>query len=106
MPVGTSGVGYLLTSGVLGTAGVFAQTTITPESNILERLGTAGLLVMGAVFLVRYFIAELAKKDTYIERITKEHTEMLVSELKTAAASREQIALALRELTDHIRRNS
>jgi hypothetical protein len=106
MPVGsTSGLWLLATSSILGTAGVFAQTlTDAPESSMIEKLGTAGLLVSGAFFLVRYFIGELAKKDQYIERMTKDNTDALLKELAAAHNSREQLAVALRELTDTIRR--
>lgn len=39
-------------------------------SGPLERLGTAAVIVIAAYYLVKYFIAELAKKDTRNTEIT------------------------------------
>lgn len=38
--------------------------------DVLERLGTAGFMVLGCYWLVKYFMAQLAKKDARIDDIT------------------------------------
>jgi hypothetical protein len=106
MPTGSTvgAAGLLALSGVLGTAGVIAQTMPgAGEETLITKFGSMGLIAVGAWFLVRYFMAVIERKDSYIERTQKEHTEMLVSELKAAGVSREQLTVALRDLTEMVR---
>jgi hypothetical protein len=96
---------FLTTSAILGTTGgyLFAQTVVpaAPDTAFFsfEKFGVAGFLLAGAWFMIRYFMGELAKKDTQIQN----NTEVLVDELRSCSESRQQLALALQELKDEIR---
>ena len=44
---------------------------MSPEvAAILERLGTAGVLVVGSYYMIKYFMGQLARKDTRLDDIT------------------------------------
>ena len=68
-------------------------------SGVLERLGVASILVIAAVFMLRYFMSQLEKKDTRVSELTD----------RFLVATREQTSVisqntdALRELKDAVR---
>ncbi len=67
-------------------------------SGPLERLGTAGILVVAAYYLLKYFISELAKKD---QRNT-EITDRFIAAIKEMADKNEQQAqLVTRAIADN-----
>lgn len=51
---------------------LIAQAQETAASGSLERLGVAGILVVAAYFLIRYFIGVVAEKDKALAELTKQ----------------------------------
>lgn len=67
-------------------------------SGPLERLGVAGILVVAAYFFIRYFMSELAKKDTRIVDIT----DRFIAAMKDMADKNEkQAQLVTRAIADN-----
>lgn len=95
---------FLTASAILGTTGgyLMAQDAGPPMPDpsffSFEKFGVAGLMIGGAWFMLRYFMAELAKKD---EQLSDLHEKML-EELQQCAASKAALAAALNELKDEI----
>lgn len=76
------------------------SAVLGPEvSGLWERLGVAGILVVAAVFMLRYFMAELSKKDVRLADLTDRFLKS--TEQQTAALT--QNTEALRELKDAVR---
>ena len=88
-------------SAAFGTLGM--QLAASQPDTAFERLGTAGALAVGAWLMLKYFMAQLSKKDELIERMHRESTDMLVKELKSNAEVKENLTTALRDLTDAVR---
>lgn len=47
-----------------------AQVLPEPTGGVVERLGTASLLVIASYFMLKYFIVQLAKKDARLDDLT------------------------------------
>lgn len=89
-------------SATAGSLGVFAQTLIDPGS-LLERLGTAGLLVAAAYWLVRYFIGQIEKKDAEARADRQEDRKEIKALIERGFEVHGRTASALRELSEAIR---
>src|SRR3954471_18031739 len=82
-------------------------------SGAVERLGVAGILVVAGYFLVRYFIAELAKKGTRLTDVTDRFItatqaqtaviSQVNDEMRRVREAHEKMADAVNELTVTIR---
>lgn len=86
-----------------GFIGLIAQTVVEPSS--YERLGTAGLLVCAAYFMLRYFMGEAEKKDARIFQLVEQqraafekNTSFLVEELRQTSETRVKLDATLHEL--------
>lgn len=94
----------LTTSAILGSTGgyLFAQSAVPTDPTMpflsFEKFGVAGLMLAGAWFMLRYFMAELAKKDGQLSDL---HSKML-EEIRECAAAKSALASALSELKDEI----
>lgn len=99
------GFQVLLSSWVVGNLGVVSQVVLdSPQTGVVERLGTAGLLVLASGIMLRYFMGELTKKDELIKTLMREHTEALVNELQTSHQIKKDLTQAMVELTVAVRR--
>jgi hypothetical protein len=77
-------------------------------SGAWERLGVAGILVIAGYFLIRYFMSELAKKDTRLSEVTDRflaatHQQTVVMVQQTTVMV--QFTEVLRELRDAVKDN-
>jgi hypothetical protein len=103
---------------VPGGAALIAQTVIDPlNPGIVERVGTAGVVVAGAYFIVKYFMAQIEKKDARLDGVqtayvnavqamftqqiaaNAAHTAMVVDELRASRAVGEKLIDTLDALT-------
>lgn len=75
------------------------NAVVAPElSGVWERLGVAGILVVAAFFLLRYFMAQLEKKEIRNLELTDrfmKSTEMMTMALTQSSAALAQSTAAL-----------
>jgi isochorismate hydrolase len=91
------------------TATVLAQELASADP-FVERLGVAGLLVMAAFFMLRYFMGVVDKKDQQIKELVenqqeslKDNSDKLVAHIQVGYTVQQKTADALNELTRAIR---
>lgn len=46
------------------------------SASVLERLGVAGILVVAAYFMLRYFMSQIDKKEKQIEAVTQQFIDV------------------------------
>lgn len=73
---------------------VLAQAVAEPSAGIIERLGTAGILVIAGAFLLRYFIGVVTKKDEIIMQMT----EKFIQQTKQFAEITEENTHVMRQV--------
>ena len=83
-----------------GSGFVLADSIMPASASTTERLGTAGVIVLILLGGLRYFMKRLEEKDALIREMTDHHAAALLQELKDSARVREQLAVALHELSD------
>ena len=82
--------GWLPNVVAVSTPPLFAQAIFPdPLTSLAERLGVAGILVLAATYLLRYFIAQQDKKDGRLDDITD---RFIVSTREQTSAIRDFIA--------------
>ncbi len=69
---------------------------LTP--NAFERLGTAGILVIAGYYLLKYFMGQLAKKDTRLDDIT----DRFVTATREQSTAIRDFASVLDKLSDSV----
>lgn len=76
------------------------------SSAALERLGTAGILVIASYYMLKYFIGQLARKDQRLDAITdlfvaatREQTAAIRDFISEQSLSSELMAASLDKLT-------
>lgn len=91
------------------TAGVTAVELVAPSDNFIERLGTAGILVVASIFMLRWMMAQLEKKDKRIEEITavavlaaEKNSLVLMDIVKEDWKVKREVADAMREFTNAV----
>ena len=100
---GSSKEGMALTaSAIAGTGAAIAQTMM-PEVPSVERLGVAGLLVLGAYFMLRYFMGVVERKDALIKEMMDSNTTRLVEHIEAGYEVQREIKDALNSLASAVR---
>lgn len=77
------------------------------SASIIERLGVAGILVVAAYFLLKYFMSEIAKKDQQLTDQTKQFistTERFATISERSLTTMENVRESVDGLTDEFRR--
>jgi len=98
-----------LTSASIAT--VLTQSSPTFGSDpFVERLGVAGMLVLAAFFMLRYFMGVVEKKDEQINELVKrqqekleENSQALIQHIQLGYNVQQKTTDALYELTNAIR---
>lgn len=72
-------------------------------SGPLERLGTAAVIVIAAYYLVKYFIAELAKKDSRIDAVTDRFIAAMATQTEVVTQVIVDNTAAMNDLKDAVR---
>lgn len=84
---------------------VIAQSLV-PNDGYVEKLGVIGIVVGGAYFITRYFMARLDNKDAEIQRMSELHLNTVIVALKDSHDAKVKVAEALTALTAAIRDTS
>jgi hypothetical protein len=93
---------------VIPTGSAFlAQQVIEPlPLSMMERMGTVGVVAVGSYYLVKYFMAQLEKKDLQIKEhvdtmktLHADSIELLVTELRESRNGRERLSETLAQWT-------
>lgn len=73
---------------------------------ILERLGVAGILVIAAYFMLRYFMGQMDKKEQQIELMTKQFIDVakqFATISERSIATQEAVTESIDRLTNEFR---